>query len=277
MNPKSDCIRWGILGLGKIAHAFASDIQHVPNAELYAVASRDGHKAKAFAKQYNVKRSYDSYELLAEDQQIDAVYIASPHAMHKAHSILCMNHKKAVLCEKPLALNTDQLNEMMHSAKANNVLLMEAMWTAFLPHFQSAMKEIRDGKIGRITHIEADFGFQAAFHPESRLMNKRLGGGSLMDIGIYPVFLALSVLGIPKHIEANATYFETGVDASCHIVFTHRNHARAVLDCTFLEHTPTSATITGEKGKIIIHPKFHSPAHTASKQTVKHKKEISKS
>lgn len=259
MTDSLNRVRWGIIAPGKVAHKFAADIQKVPNAELYAVASRSMDNAGAFAAQYHVARYYNSYQQLASDPEIDAVYIASPHVFHKEHSILCLNRKKAVLCEKPFAMNSRQVKEMVNAARANDTLLMEAMWTIFLPHFQLVLKEIKEGTIGNVTGIEADFGFSRCYDPESRLFNKELGGGSLLDIGIYPVFLALSVLGMPERIEADATFFDTGADSSCNMVFSYGNHAEARLHCSLLKQTPTGAIIRGERGKIVIHPKFHQP------------------
>lgn len=260
MMDSNKKVRWGIIGLGKIAHKFAEDIQKVPNAELLAVASRSKAKADAFAKLYNAERAYDNYQLLADDPQVDAVYIATPHAFHKEDTLLCLNLKKAVLCEKPFAMNSMQVKEMIEAAKASETLLMEALWTMFLPHYQMVLKLIKEGAIGNITGLEADFGFKPHYDPESRIIKKELGGGSLLDIGIYPIFLALSVLGMPDDIEASATFFDTGADSSCNMLFNYGNHVKAHLRSSFLEQTPTSATIFGDQGKMSIHPKFHAPS-----------------
>jgi predicted dehydrogenase len=259
MMDTSKKVRWGIIGPGGIAHKFAEDIQKVPNAELLAVASRSKAKADAFAKQYNAERAYESYQLLADDPQVDAVYIATPHAFHKDLTLLCLNRKKAVLCEKPFAMNSIQVKEMIQTAKTSDTLLMEAMWTLFLPHYQMVLRLIKEGAIGNITGLEADFGFKAQYDPESRLVKKELGGGSLLDIGIYPVFLALSVLGMPDDIEANVTIFDTGADSSCNMLFSYGNNVKAHLQSSFLEQTPNAATIFGEQGKLTIHPNFHAP------------------
>jgi predicted dehydrogenase len=259
MTIPAEKIRWGIIGLGGIAHKFAQDIANVPNAELYAVASRNETKAEQFANQYQANRYYGNYLDLAKDPQIDAVYIATPHIFHKENSIMCLNHKKAVLCEKPFAMNSNEVEEMIEAAQSNQVLLMEALWTYFLPHYQMVLKIIDEGTIGRILMIKADFGFKPVYDNSSRVINKDLGGGSLLDIGIYPIFLALTVLGMPIHIEASATYFENGADSSCDFIFDYGNNVRASLKSTFLEQTPTEATIFGEKGKIRIHSRFHGP------------------
>ncbi len=256
----SKTIRWGIIGLGKIANKFAQDIQTVENCQLYGVASRHQEKANSFAKQYNAIKAYGDYESLAADPNIDAVYIATPHSSHKEYSLLCLNHKKAVLCEKPLAMNSHEVEEMIAIAKTNNVLLMEALWTYFLPHYQFVLKELRSGKYGAIVKLEADFGFLPKFDTTSRVFKKSLGGGSLLDIGIYPIFAALSTLGKPIDIDAKAVFFDNGADASCDIIFNYYNGVKAFLRSTLLEKTPTEAIFYCEKGIIKINSRFHAPS-----------------
>jgi predicted dehydrogenase len=256
-------IRWGIIGLGNIAHKFASDLLTVQDAELYAVASRNQEKANTFAKQYNAKKAYDSYKALVNDVNIDAIYIATPHSFHKAHTLLCIEKGIAVLCEKPFAMHSHEVAEMVACAKANKVLLMEALWTYFLPHYQFALQKLKNKTYGNILKMEADFGFKPEFNAGSRVFNKSLGGGSLLDIGIYPIFAALSALGIPKTIEANATYFENGVDSSCSILFNYKNNAQAILKSTFLETTPTEAIFYCEKATIKVNSRFHGPSNVS--------------
>ena len=253
-------IRWGIIGLGKIANKFAKDIQNIDNCQLYAVASRHQEKANSFAKQYNATKAYGDYESLAADPNIDAVYIATPHSSHKEYALLCLNHKKAVLCEKPLAMNSQDVEEMILVAKTNNVLLMEALWTYFLPHYQFVLSELKSGKYGAITKLEADFGFRPKFDETSRVFKKALGGGSLLDIGIYPIFAALSTLGKPIDLEAKAVFFDNGADASCDIIFNYYNGVKAFLKSTLLEQTPTEAVFYCERGIIKINSRFHAPS-----------------
>ena len=251
-------IRWGILGLGHIAQKFAQDIASVHGTELYAVASRSHQKASSFANQFNVPVSYGSYELLVKDPLVDTISIATPHSFHKEHTIFCLQHKKAVLCEKPFAMNLQEVKEMIRVAKKNNTLLMEALWTAFLPHFQYVKNSIKNKNFGKIIHLEADFGFKTTHSVESRVLKKDLGGGSLLDIGIYPVFAALSTLGVPKSIEADATFFTNGADSSCEMIFNYDN-VKAILKSTFLKETPTEAVFTCEHGVIKINTRFHQP------------------
>lgn len=256
----SKIINWGIIGLGNIAHKFAKDLLTIEGAKLYAVASRNQDKADAFAKTYDATKAYDSYDALVKDPNIDAVYIATPHALHKENTLLCLEHNIAVLCEKPFAMNTAEVQEMITKAKENNVLLMEALWTYFLPHYQYVLNELKNETFGKVLKLEADFGFQRAFDDSSRLFNKSLGGGSLLDIGIYPIFAALSTLGIPENIEAEATYFENRTDSSCTMLFEYKNNTKAILKSTLLEDTPTEAIFYCETGIIKINSQFHAPA-----------------
>ncbi len=258
-QSKPKTIKWGIIGLGKIANKFAQDLSTVEGAQLYAVASRSLEKAESFAVQHNATLAFDSYEELAKNPKIDAVYIATPHSYHKEHTILCLNHKKAVLCEKPFAMNLQEVEEMIAVAKANNVLLMEALWTYFLPHYQFALKELQSKKFGNITKLEADFGFKPAIDMTSRVFKKSLGGGSLLDIGIYPIFAALTTLGIPQDVEAKATFFENDVDSSCDMIFNYNQGVKAFLKSSLLEKTPTEAIFHCEKGMVKINSRFQEP------------------
>lgn len=251
--------KWGIIGLGKIAGKFASDLKMAPGAELYAVASRDIEKARTFSAEHGAKKSYGSYEELARDEEVDVIYVATPHVFHHKHTLLCLENKKAVLCEKPLAINSLQVAEMIRAAKENKVFLMEAMWTNFLPHFQYVLDLVKTKKFGDVKSLEADFGFAAPYLPEKRLYNKVLGGGSLLDIGIYPLFAALSLMGVPETIQAKAKMSDTGVDESCDINLTYMNGAVACLSSAINKKTPTIATINFEKAIITLQNRFHEP------------------
>ncbi|KAB1068624.1 Gfo/Idh/MocA family oxidoreductase [Tamlana haliotis] len=253
-------INWGIIGLGKIADKFATDLQCVPGARLYAVASRTQNKANAFAEKHQATKAYNSYDLLAKDNQVDAVYIATPHALHIENTLLCLEHGIPVLCEKPFAMNAEEVNDMIAKAKQNNVLLMEALWTYFLPHYQYVLDCVHQKTFGNIKKLEANFGFYRAFDDNSRLFNKSLGGGSLLDIGIYPIFAALSTLGIPEHINAQATYFDNGADSSCNMIFNYKNGVIAHLKSSLKEDLPTEAIFHFEKATVKINGKFHEPS-----------------
>lgn len=257
---KNRNIRWGIIGLGNIADTFASDLLTVKGAELYAVASRSEQKAQAFAQKHHATKAYASYQALAHDENIDAVYIATPHSEHQKNALLCLEQGIAVLCEKPFAMNASQVNSMIAAAQKNNVLLMEALWTYFLPHYQFVLSALNNKTYGKLLKIEADFGFIKEFDAQSRLFNKSLGGGSLLDIGIYPIFAALSTLGVPDSITANATLFDNGADSSCSMTFNYDNGSTALLKSTFLEATPGEAVFYCEQGIIKINSGFHSPS-----------------
>ena len=249
-------IRWGIIGLGKIANKFATDLASIEHVELVAVASRNIQNANNFAEKYNAKKAYSSYEELAKDTNVDAVYIATPHSFHKEHAILCLQNKKAVLCEKPFAMNLSEVTEMIQVAKENNVLLMEALWSFFLPHFTYVLDIVKSEKFGKLKSLEADFGFHTPYNTDSRLFKKELGGGSLLDIGIYPIFAALATLGEPDAIDASATFFENGADASCEMVFQYKN-AKATLKSTLLEEIPSIAILKFDKAIVKLNSQFH--------------------
>ncbi|MDN3594547.1 Gfo/Idh/MocA family protein [Zunongwangia endophytica] len=253
-------INWAILGPGKIAKKFALGLEHVPNANLYAAASRSLDKAKDFAEEMGADNAYGSYTEMLNDPEVDAVYVATPHVFHHEHTLLCLKHKKAVLCEKPFAMNKEQVKEMINFAQKQDTFLMEAMWTNFLPHFKYTSEIIKSGKYGKVLSMEADFGFNAPFDPESRIYNKSLGGGSLLDIGIYPIFAALSFLGKPKKIEATAEMTKTEVDARCHATFTYPENVKAELYSFVDKETDVAATIKLEKAEIYITPRFHNPS-----------------
>ncbi|MCH2192822.1 Gfo/Idh/MocA family oxidoreductase [Kordia sp.] len=253
----SQKVRWGIIGLGKIAHNFAFDLRISETAVLQGVASRSIEKATKFAKKFKAQKAYGSYEALVKDPDIDVIYIATPHVLHFENTMLCLQYKKAVLCEKPLGINLTQVQTMIQEAKSQNVFLMEAIWTRFMPSYQKVLELLNDGAIGDVISIRADFGFQTTFDPEGRLYNKKLGGGSLLDIGIYPIFLSLLVLGMPSDINAMARMTNTNVDSFIAMLFEYKNDAKAVLESTFEVDTPTEAYIFGTKGKIKLHRRFH--------------------
>ncbi|GAB1857802.1 Gfo/Idh/MocA family oxidoreductase [Flavobacteriaceae bacterium MHTCC 0001] len=259
-TSQTKTINWGIIGLGNIAHKFAKDLLTIKDAKLYAVASRNQQKANDFASQYRATKAYANYEDLAKDSNIDAVYIATPHALHKENTLLCLEQGIAVLCEKPFAMNLDEVEEMIAMAKAKNVLLMEALWTYFLPHYQYVLNVLQEERFGKILKLEADFGFYRAFDDTARLFNKSLGGGSLLDIGIYPIFVALSTLGVPKNIKADATFFDNGADSSCTMQFEYKDGVTTHLFSTLKEQTPTEAIFHCEKGIIKINNGFFSPS-----------------
>ena len=251
--------RWGIIGLGKIAHKFAQSIAVLEKANIYAVASRTPKKAKDFARQYNVEFSYTSYEDLMHCDGIDAIYIATPHILHFENTMLCLHHEIPVLCEKPFAMNNRQVQKMIALAKANNTFLMEALWTRFLPSIEKTLELIANDVIGEVHTVKADFGFKGVFDPQGRVFNNALGGGSLLDIGIYPLFLALLIFGKPNNIQASAIIGKTNVDETCAMILNFPKNKMAILDSTVLADTPTEAFIYGTKGTIHLHKQWHKP------------------
>jgi predicted dehydrogenase len=257
MTANNSKLKWGIIGLGKIAHKFASDLQLAKNSELVAVASRSKVKAEEFAETYNAKYAFGSYRELANLAEIDIVYIATPHVFHFEHTMLCLEHKKHVLCEKPMGMNAEQVRAMIAKAREKQLFLMEGLWTSFIPATKKVLDLLDENAIGDIVLLEADFGFKPPFDPEKRIYNKSLGGGSLLDIGIYPVYLSLLLLGMPESIQATASFSTSGVDTFCGILFKHTNGANSVLHSTILTQTPTEAIIYGTKGSIKLHTPFH--------------------
>ncbi|GAA4274165.1 Gfo/Idh/MocA family oxidoreductase [Aquimarina gracilis] len=266
MKVGNKTTKWGILGCGKIAHKFAEDLLTIPNAKLEAVASRQLQKAKEFADIYTANKHYGNYSDLSKDPDIDVVYIATPHVFHYDNTLMCLNNRKAVLCEKPFAMNTSQVQEMIQKAKENRVFLMEALWTYFLPHYQYVLKLITSKELGAIKSLRADFGFSSTFDPNGRIFNKKLGGGSLLDVGIYPLFAVLSILGYPENIEAKADIGKTGVDETCTIELNYKNGASASLFSAITQKTNTEAIIELENGRIVINSRFHEPSSVTTYQ-----------
>jgi predicted dehydrogenase len=250
-------IRWGILGCGKIANKFASDLALVNDGELSAIGSRNPLKAESFSQLYKPKFVYHSYEELVTSAEVDAIYVATPHGLHHEHVKLCLLHGKAVLCEKAFSLNLTQAREMVDLARKQKVFLMEAFWTKFLPQYDKVLEIIQSGAIGEIKLIQADFGFKAPEPKAERLFKPELGGGSLLDIGIYPIFLAQSILGKPTQVHAFITPFESGVDEQCAMTMKFAGGALAVLSSTFAVDTPVEALIAGTEGRIMMRNRFH--------------------
>lgn len=259
MAVKGKVYNWAILGCGKIAAKFAADLKLLSNANLYAAASRDLKRAQDFAEEWDFEVAYGSYEDLVVDPKVDIVYIATPHSHHHEHSLLCLNHKKAVLCEKALSLNATEVKEMVAAAKANQTFFMEAFWTMFQPSFMQAMEIIQSGKIGQLKMVRSDFGFNAPYDERKRLYNVELGGGSLLDIGIYPVFAALTSLGVPEKIKTFADFSSTGSEESISIIFKYKNGEMANLTSSFAAFSPTQTEYWCEKGYLVLNSRWFTP------------------
>jgi len=256
-NHTTHVYNWGIIGMGRIAHKFAQDLQLLPNARLWAVASQDTTRAAAFAGQYKAPHHYGSYEAILSCPELDVVYIATPHVTHCSNTLMCLEAGIPVLCEKPLAMNAAEAESMVQTARQRQVFLMEAMWTRFLPATLQMLKWIEEGRIGEVISVKADFGFRAPFDPQSRIYNKALGGGALLDIGIYPAFLSLLLLGPPTTIKALAHIGPTGVDLEVGAVMSFPGGRMAHLHTTVLANTKTEAFVYGSEGTIHLHTRWH--------------------
>ena len=260
-------VRWGIVGLGSIAHTFAKDLALVSGGTLTAVASRSIDKAKEFANEYGVEHTFDSYDALFDSNEVDVVYIATPHTSHESLSVKAMEKGKHVLCEKPMGVNPEQVEQMIAVAEKNKVFLMEALWSRFNPSIQKTKQLVQNGEIGSIGFIYADFAFYALGRDaENRLLNPNLAGGSLLDIGIYPIFLSYLMLGMPKKIQASSHFYKTGVEMQTSMIFEYEN-AQAILYSGLNSKSEMKAEISGSEGSIFLHSRWHeAQGYTIEKQ-----------
>lgn len=260
--------RWGILGPGQIAERFASATRLVPQAQLRAVASRDPARAAAFASRFSIPVHYGSYEALVHDPSVDAIYIATPHAFHHAHALVCLNAGKPVLCEKPFALNQAQARRMIDTARSRHTFLMEAMWTRFLPATLKALQIIQSGGIGNLKYLRADFGTVFKFDPASRIFDLKLGGGSLLDVGVYPLFLAVLLLGRPDEVKSCAHLCSTGVDETMNALLHYKQGCIANILSSVSANTPLTAEIIGSEGTLTLNrPWYKTQSLTLSPNT----------
>lgn len=248
-------VKFGVIGAGKIAKSFCDACKGI-NENLYAIASRDLDKAKQFQAKYGFEVTYDSYESLCLDPNVTCVYIATPHALHYEHMKLALSNGKHILCEKSFTLNHHQAEEILKLAKEKNRFVMEAMWTRFLPVIQEVKKTIDRGEIGEIIQIDATFGFDAGGNYQSRVLDINMGGGALLDIGIYPITISNYFLGIPDSVESVVEMDSTGVDISEKITYFYPK-AEANLKMSLKENLGVDAYLYGTKGYIHI-PHFNS-------------------
>lgn len=253
-------IRWGILGTGKIAQLFASDLALLPDAKLVAIGSRNKEKARAFGEEFCVPYRYGSYAELAGDPRVQAVYIATPASAHKENMLLCLNAGKAVLCEKPFTVNAREAEEVITLARAKNVFLMEAMWTRFVPIMVKVRELLAAGAIGKISHFIADLGSRVPFDPHGRVFNADLGGGALLQKGVYLLSLASMILGTPKAVKSCIILGDTGVDEHTGIVLKYAGPQMASLICSVRVQSQRQATLVGTAGRIEIHEPITCPA-----------------
>lgn len=260
-------IRWGILGPGRIAKKFAMGLQSVPDAELVAVGSRTRETAAAFAAEFKVPRAHGSYEALAADPGVDVVYVATPHPLHHANTLLCLKAGKAVLCEKPFTINAREAVELVETARREKVFLMEAMWTRFLPVMVQTREWLDRKVIGDPRMVMADFGFRSGWDPKNRVLDPHLGGGALLDVGIYPLSFASMVFGAePRKVTGLSHLGETGVDEQSALVLSYGGGELALLACAVRTSTVHEARILGTAGSIHIPDFWHGSKATLSIQ-----------
>lgn len=263
----SRIFRWGIIGAGNIAGAFAQGLKVLPDAECYAIASRDEKKAAAFAQQHGCAKYYASYAEMLEDPAVDIVYVATPNNLHYTHTMMALEAGKHVLCEKPFAITCEQAMTMMRTSREKNLFLMEAMWSRFLPSIVETKRLLDSGEIGTPLFMQAEFGIHPSYQPNSRLFDPQLGGGSILDIGIYPIFLALYLFGEPLSYDIESVPAPTGVDMTTTIVMKHKDDRMSVLTSSFAFDLESEAKITGDAGRLRLDRMFHMP----TKLFVKHR------
>ncbi|MFB9238965.1 Gfo/Idh/MocA family protein [Plantactinospora siamensis] len=251
--------RWGILATGGIATAFVADLRRLPGAEIVAVGSRTAEAARAFADRHDIPRAYGSWAELAADDGVDVVYVATPHSAHHEAAMICLTAGRAVLCEKPMTLDAASSAELVRTARDRGVFLMEAMWMRCNPGVLRMVKLVADGAIGRLTSVTADFGVAGPFPPEHRMRAPELGGGALLDLGVYPISLAHLLLGVPDQVRAWARLSAEGVDENTGVLLGYDSGALAALTCGITGATPVAATVTGTAGRIELPSPFYRP------------------
>ncbi|MFE6162389.1 Gfo/Idh/MocA family protein [Streptomyces sp. NPDC056486] len=252
-------VRWGILATGGIAASFTANLLDMPDAEVVAVASRTDASAKAFAERFGIPRAYGDWDALAEDKNVDVVYVATPHASHRAAAGLCLDAGRAVLCEKAFALNAREAQEMVTLARRRGLFLMEAMWMSCHPLVRRLKVLVDEGAIGEVRTVQADFGLAGPFPSSHRLRDPAQGGGALLDLGVYPVSFAHLLLGEPSEVTARATLSDEGVDLQTGMLLSWESGAHALLHCSINAGTPVGASVTGSRGRIDVPDGFFFP------------------
>lgn len=256
----NDKVRWAILGTGDIAGQFAGDLRHVKDAELWAVGSRSLDRAEAFGDRFSVPKRYGSYEETVADPSVNIVYVATPHPRHRDDSLLAINSGKGVLCEKPFAINAQQALEMCEAATEQGVLLMEARVSHFFPAMSRVRALLAEDAVGAVRLVKADFCFRREWDPEHRLFSMEMGGGALLDVGIYGVALAqMALRREPESILSTVEKASTGVDVQSTLLFEYGGGTAAVVTCGSRLDLPQAATIAGTAGYIHIPPRFAQP------------------
>ena len=255
----SRTVRWGIIGPGRIASQVINDFPYVAGAEALAVASRSIERAQAFATDHGLARAYGSYAEIMSDQDVDAVYIATPHPQHYAIALAAIAAGKAALVEKTFTATVAGAEEIITAARHQRVFVMEAMWTRFQPAIVTARSLIDDGAIGEVRQVQADLGVDRPYDPADRLFDPAQGGGAMLDLGVYVVSFAQYFLGTPDRIAVNGSLTPTGVDAEAGVLLGYDDGRVATLLMSLKHHTPGAARIHGTKGWIEVPPRFHHP------------------
>ncbi len=253
-------IRWGILAPGGIANEFARAVASGTVSTVVAVGSRSAERARDFADMHGIERSHGSYEELVADEGVDAVYVASPHSEHRAHALLALGAGKPVLVEKSFARNTTEAREVIQVATSRGLLVAEAMWARYLPHYDVVRQLLEEGRLGDVVLVRADH--SQALHPSGpeRLAAPELAGGALLDLGVYCMSFADHLLGPPTSVVARGALTDRGVDATVGIVLTYASGAVAALTTSMLVRTPSSAEVVGTRGRLVFDGTFYSPA-----------------
>jgi len=251
-------LKWGIIGTG-IARSFVMSLAQVTSQRVVAVTARDAGKTQAFASELGIERVHASVDALIADPEVEVVYIATPHPLHRQQALAVIAAGKHVLIEKPLAMSADEAREITTAGAAAGVLVMEAMWTRYLPQADVVRRVIADGIIGDVHRVTADFGFVCAYDPLSRMWAPELGGGALLDAGIYPISFASSILGSPSRIEVAGVEGPGGVDAAADILLVTPT-GRALVSTSLMTPLPTVATVNGTEGMIGIAAPFFGPS-----------------
>ena len=255
----SETIRWGVVGPGRIADKVTADFVHVHGAEPVAVASRDLGRAQEFAGRHGIGRAYGSYAEIVADPDVDVLYLATPHPMHHAAALAAIDAGKALLVEKAFTATVAGSVEVVQRARAAGVFVMEAMWTRFQPVVVALRELVADGAIGEVRSVQADLGISRAWDPADRLFSMELGGGAMLDLGVYPVSFAQMLLGDPARVTAAGSTFPTGADAEAGLLLDWPDGRTATLTCSLRGELPGSARVFGTAGWIDVLPRFHHP------------------
>jgi predicted dehydrogenase len=255
----TDTIRWGIVGPGRIADAVTGDFPLVEGAAPVAVASRDRARGEAFAAKHGIERVHESYRDIIDDPDVDVLYLATPHPMHHATALAAIDAGKALLVEKAFTATVAGAVEVVDRARSAGVFVMEAMWTRFQPAIVALRELIADGAIGDVRSVQADLGISRPWNPDDRLFSLALGGGAVLDLGVYPISFAQMVLGDPARVTAGGSVFETGVDAEATVLLEFADGRTATATCSLRGETPGSARVFGTEGWIDVVPRFHHP------------------